>query len=216
MELPRPYLRLARIGFACFAVLLGIAARAAGSGFTDGLSAEQKAASGITRLNAPQLAALNTLVDHDMTLARQGGVTGFSSEFAARHTPQELAAAGVDRLSVKERAVLNALAGQAIAMGPSPSQTFEYVPPPPTPPVETLVSAPLGLQVHGDVSFTVGGGHGSNFYGSSVDLFVTDPSGKFTLGIGVGEYRGKGLFWPYALSGPIYGPVYGPPPLLDP
>ena len=111
--------------------------------------------------------------------------------------------------------MLDMLAARAIAMGPPPMQAFEYAPPAPAavpaPPPETLVSAPLGTQVHGDLSFTIGGGsHGSSFYGTSMDLFVTDPSGRFTVGIGVSEYRGKGFFAPYYPYGPIYNGPYAP------
>ena len=186
---------------------------AAELGFSDGLSSEEKVACGIRKLSAPQVAALNALVEHDVTLARQGGVTGFSTAFAARRTALELASTGIDRLSEKERSALNSLAARAIALGPPPLQVFEYVPAPPVPPAppEILVSAPPAAQVHGDVSFTVGGGsHGSSFYGGSMDLFVTDPSGKFTIGVGLSEYRGRGCFGPYSIYGPLYGGPFLP------
>jgi hypothetical protein len=204
---------LIRIGIACAAMALGTMARAADFAFSDGMSAEEKAACGIKKLTAPQVAALNGLVEHDVTLARQGGVTGFSSAFAARHSAQELAAAGIDRLSEKERSTLDSLAARAIALGPPPLQAFEYLPAPPAPPAppEILVSAPPAAEVHGDLSFTIGGGsHGSSFYGSSMDLFVTDPSGKFTIGVGLSEYRGRGCFGPYSIYGPLYGGPFLP------
>ncbi len=193
-------------------MLLATMAGAAEPGFSDGLSAQEKAACGITKLTAAQVAGLNVLVGHDVTLARQGGVTGFSSAFAARHSAQERAVAGIDLLTDKERSMLDLMAARAIAMGPPPSQAFAYAPPAAPPPAATLVSAPLTAEVHGDLSLTVGGGsHGSSFYGTSMDLFVTDPSGKFTLGVGFSEYRGKGFFGPY---GP-YCPIYLGPPLPD-
>jgi hypothetical protein len=198
-----------RIGIACAAMALATMARASEPGFSDGLSAEEKAACGISKLTAPEVTALNALVGHDVTLARQGGVTGFSSAFAARHTAEELAAAGIGRLSERERSSLDSLVARAIAMGPSPLQTFEYVPPPPVPP-ETPVAAPRAAEVHGDLSFTIGrGSRGSSFYGSSIDLFVTDPSGRFTIGVGVSDYRGRGYFGPY---GPYCSPYAGPFP----
>ena len=53
---------------------------------------------------------------------------------------------------------------------------------------------PLHAEIHGDVSLTVGGGsHGSSFYGTSFDLNVTDPSGKFTLGVGVRAVSWEGI-----------------------
>lgn len=75
------------------------------------------------------------------------------------------------------------------------------------------VSAPLRAEVHGDVSFTVGGAsHGRSFYGTSADISVTDPTGRFTVGVGFDEFKGKGLLGLYGPYGPysLYGPV-GPP-----
>jgi hypothetical protein len=210
MDPVRIDLRLIRVGFACAAMALATMARAAEPGFTGGLSAEEKAACGITKLTAAQAAALNVLVVHDVTLARQGGVTGFSSTFLARRSAQDREVAGLDRLSEKERSAIDALVARAIAMGPPPLQDFVYVPAA-QPSADTLVSAPLGAEVHGDLSFTVGGGsHGSSFYGTSMDLFVTDPTGRFTLGVGISDYRGRGFFSPYGLYCPAYGGPYAP------
>jgi hypothetical protein len=212
MDIPHTLGRLARFGLACAALLAVALARGADLRFSDGLSAEEKVAAGFPKLGAPQIAALDRLVARDVTLAHEGGVTGFASTFAARHTAPERAAAGIDRLSALERAALDSLAARTIALGPPPEDEFRYAPPQaPPPPPATLVSAPPHLEVHGDVSLTIGGGgHGSSFYGTSMDLFVTDPSGKFTLGVGVGEFHGKGFFGPY---GP-YSPVFFEPPYL--
>jgi hypothetical protein len=195
-----------RAAVAC-AALLAAAASAAEIRFCEELSPQERAVSGIQRLSPSQVAALDRLVAHDVTLARQGAVTGFSSEFSDRRTDQERAIAGISQLSPAERASLDVLAAKAIALPPPPSDTFTYQPPAPAPGmVDVKVSSPPKLEVHGDLSFTVGGGHGSSFYGTSEDLFVTDPLGKFTLGLGFSEYHGKGL-------GGLYGP-YCPIPYI--
>jgi len=205
---------IVRIGIACAAMSLSTAtAVAAEFGFCEGLSAQDRAASGITRLAPPQAAALDALVRRDVTLARQGGVTGFSSAFSARHSPQERLAAGIDGLSSKERSTLDSFVARAISMGPAPMQAFSYAPAPPPPPAppESLVPAPRDFAVHGDLSFTVGGGgHGTSFYGGSADLFVTDPTGTFTLGVGVSEYRGRGRAGPYGLFCTPYAGPFAP------
>jgi hypothetical protein len=192
-----------------FGLVLGLgAARAAAFTFSRGLSPDERAACGLAKLTAAQVGALDAYVGRDVTLAHEGGVTGFASAFSARLNPQQRSRAGIDRLSEKERAFLDTMAGRAIAIGPPPSQEFSYrpnlsAPPPP----EDVVSPPPAVQVHGDLSFTVGGGsHGSSFYGTSMDVFVTDPSGKFTIGVGVSEFRGRGFFGPY-------GPLCLEPPL---
>jgi hypothetical protein len=225
MKIPYSKKTLVRAGIACTAMLLGAISRAADFKFVEGLSAEESASIGVAKLNPGQVGELDRLVSHDVTLAQEGGVTGFSSRFLDRHTPSERAAAGLGALNAGERVTLDNLVARAIALGPPPEQPFSYSPPvKPTPapaPPETLVSAPLHAEIHGDLSFTVGGGsHGSSFYGTSMDFNVTDPSGRFTIGVGFEQYRGKGYFplvGPYSLYGPYsaYGPVgpayVGPP-----
>jgi hypothetical protein len=208
--LTHPGPRFLRATIACAALLAATLAGAAEAPFSGGLSPGERAAVGISRLTAAQVATLDGLVGRDVALARQGGVTGFSSSFSARLTAQERAAAGIGRLSATERAALDSLAARAIASPPAPSDTFTYEPPAAPPGMQdVLVTAPLKLQVHGDLSVTVGGGgHGSSFFGTSEDLFVTDPSGNFTVGVGVSEFRGKGL---YGLCGPYNPLLYGPP-----
>ncbi len=199
MAFLRPDARRFLAALAAAVLLFGSAARAAAFGFSDGLSADEKAACGLAKLTAAQVGALNAMVDRDMTLAHEGGVTGFSSAFTARLSPAQRTLAGLDRLTDKERGFLDTMAARAIAMGPPPSQAFAFRPSAPVPPDEAVVAAPPALQVHGDLSFTLGvGGHGSNFYGTAMDVLVTDPSGKFTLGVGVSEYRGRGFFGPYS------------------
>jgi len=198
-----------RAAVAGAALLAAAAVSAAETRFCEALSAQERASSGIPMLSPPQVAALDRLVEHDVTLAREGAVTGFSSDFSARRTDQERAFAGIDQLSQAERATLDVLAARAIASPPPPSDTFAYEPQSAPPGMEVVkISSPPKLQVHGDLSFTVGGGHGSSFYGTSEDLFVTDPSGKFTLGIGFSDFHGKGLFGPY---GPYCQIPYGSP-----
>jgi hypothetical protein len=208
----RQGLGLVPIGIACAAMSFATVAMAAGLGFSEGLSAQERSACGIARLNPPQVAALNALVEHDVVLARQGGVTGFSTAFSERHSAQERQAAGVSGLTAKERSVLDSLAARAISMGPEPMQSFSYAPPPlPPAPPESLVPAPRSAEVHGDLSFTVGGGgHGSSFYGGSADLFITDPTGTLTIGVGVSEYRGRGWGGPYGLFCTPYAGPFAP------
>jgi hypothetical protein len=211
MRIPTLELKAFRAGAAWVALLLATAAGAAGAGFSDELSPADRAACGIEKLTSAQVSSLDSLVARDVTYAHQGGVTGFSSTFTERCTTQERAAIGIDRLSDDDRARLDTLVAREIAAGPPPSQAFTYSPPPKAapPPPPTLVSQPLHMEVHGDVSLTLGAGsHGSNFYGTSADLFVTDPTGKYTIGVGVSEYRGKGYF-------PLCGPFLLAPPFQD-
>jgi hypothetical protein len=205
-------------------LVLATLLRAADIDFAGGLSSDERDATGIGHLSASEAAVLNGLVAQDVTLARDGGVTGFSSGFSERHWERERLAAGLDQLSATERAALDRYAARAIALGPPPDAPFSYAPPRTVAvvatakpvPTNAIVSTLEHMEVHGDVSLTVGAGsHGSSFYGTSMDLTATDPSGKFTIGVGFSNYHGKGLL---ALCGPdgTYGPVgayapYGPP-----
>jgi hypothetical protein len=208
MRFPTLELKAFRPAAAFVAVLLATVVGAAGAGFSDQLSPTERAATGIANLTATQIGSLDSLVARDVTYAHEGGVTGFSSTFTERCTTQERASIGIDRLSEQNRSRLDFLIARAISAGPPPEQAFAYSPPakstPPAP--VTLVSQPPHLEVHGDVSLTVGAGsHGSNFYGTSADLFVTDPTGKYTIGVGYSQYHGKGYF-------PLCDPLlFGPP-----
>ncbi len=210
MQSSHPAWLLARVALAVAAMASATWARAAGLEFSAGLSPSDRAAAGVTRLNPTQVSILNALVARDVKLARDGGVTGFSSAFSARHTERELVSSGISLLTERESLNLDTLVSRVVALGPSPDDGFVYSPPQPTPPpTEAEVEQPRKTEVHGDVSFTIGGGsHGRSFYGTSADMYVTDPKHGFTVGVGFSEYRGKGLL---ALCGP-YGPLgpYGP------
>ena len=189
-------------------MILVLGARASAASFTDNLSSDQRAAVGVSKLSPSQAAILDALVAQDVRLAHEGGVTGFSSSFSERHWDRERLASGLDHLTPQERAALDSLAASAIAIGPPPDQAFAYSPPrvaqPPLPPAAT-VAPPMRAEIHGDVSFTVGAGsRGSSFYGTSVDLSVTDPTGHFTVAVGFDEYRGKGLLGLCAANSVLY------------
>jgi hypothetical protein len=193
--------------------MMALGTRLVAASFTDSLSPDQRAAIGVSTLSRPQAAILDALVAQDVTLAHEGGVTGFSSSFSERHWEKERLASGLDRLTPQQRTALDSLAANAIAMGPPPEQAFTYSPPrvaQPLPPPAAAVSPPMSAEIHGDVSFTVGAGsHGGSFYGTSVDLSVTDPTGHFTVAVGFDEYRGKGLLGICAADSVLYPPLAG-------
>lgn len=214
---PNPALRLARLTLAGASLLAALCVHASDIPFIGSLSPAQKANAGVSKLSSSQVSILDALVAEDVTLAHDGGVTGFSSAFSERHMEREGLASGLTALSPQERAALDTYAAAAIALGPPPEQMFSYVQPkaapPPTPP-KAAVTTPLKAEVHGDLSFTVGAGsHGSSFYGTSMDVSVTDPTGHFTVAVGFDDYRGKGLLglcgpdgvlYPYSSGLPYY------------
>jgi hypothetical protein len=218
-------LSLTRGPLALVFALVALRAAAADFSFSSGLSQDQRSASGVSRLTASEVAELDRLVAADVASAREGGVTGFSSTFTARRSPRERAATGIGSLTESELKTLDMLAARAIAMGPPPDQMFSYSPPRAeapgaAPPKATVDAEAPRLEVHGDLSFTVGGsGHGRSFYGTSDDIAVVDAKDGFSLDVGFEDFKGKGLLGlcgPFGLYGPNgpYGPYYGGPPYL--
>jgi hypothetical protein len=221
----RPCLKVC--GFFCLILLSG-KARAA---FSDDLSDQDRSASGLGRLTSAQVAKVNKLVANDLDLAREGAVTAFATPFSRRHA-KEISATGFDRLTAAQILELDKLVAFTLAhpvpelphFHPHSAAAVSAAPPAnPTPPLQ-LAEPPW--QVHGDITLAVGGGKGGSFFGSSLDLFVTDPSGRFTAAISLSEFRGKGwsnpCFYPplspwapYSLRFP-YPQAPLPPPYLLP
>lgn len=180
---------------ACGALSISAAANASES-FTGSLSSADAAASGIARLSASETAALDQVVAHDETLARQGAVTGFSTTFLERRTAQERAAAGIDHLTPDQSAKLDDLVARAIASGSAQAVFYQSAAVFPS----EMTVPPLRPQIHGDVSFTIGGGKGGSFYGGSMDVIMTDPEGRYSAAVGFSEYRGRGRCLPWTDS----------------
>ncbi len=193
-----------------FAFSLLLLATTAGSvraaSFIDSLSPSDKVASGIVHLSSLQQAALNTFAVRDITLAREGAVTGFAGSFTDRRDDNQKKTAGLDTLTLKERGNLDALVATAISARPMTYQATTAAPAPAAPPAPSMVLTAPKLELHGDVSVFAGGGKGSSFYGTAFDVNVTDPSGKFSLAVGVSTVHSKGL--PPCL---FYGPYAGFP-----
>jgi len=179
---------------------------AAGAGFSDSLTPQEKAASGLVRLTPAQASKLDALVARDEVLAREGAVTGFSTSFTQRRTGKERLEAGLEGLSASQRARLDSLVAFAIA---DPAPVVPVYEPRPAPPAASFSSPPLKPEVHGDISLTVGGGKGVSFFGSDLDINITDPLGRYSISIGISEYRGKGLSFP----GPGFPLLPGHPPI---
>lgn len=164
------------------------------TGFTSTLSEENKSAIGLARLSGEQLTSLNAQIQREISVARQGKTVAFSSTFTRRRTPQQRKDAGLDRLMTPELSRLDTLVAAAIATEPV-STTTSIDRPVSTPPAANWVEiTPRKIEVHGEVSLTYmrtsGGGSG---YGASVVTTATDPSGKFSLTVGLSQFHGKGL-----------------------
>lgn len=163
---------------------------AAGGGFTATLSAEQQAATGVASLTEGERSALNSIVAAEVALARQGDVAGFARSFSARRSDGERAAAGLAKLSAAELAELDRIVAALIAAGPALKSV----------PRRVIVSEGTQrdrLEVHGEVSYTVGWGSGGrNFQGGSMTTTIFDRETGNSLSFTYGRYDGD-LFGAY-------------------
>ena len=156
--------------------------------FTGELSSSEQAAIGLAKLSATQRAALNAQVQHDITLARQGDVTGFATAFTQRRTATERTAAGLDRLSHDERGQLDALVARSIARPATICLTYS---PRPGDAVEVTTFRP---EIHGEMTaFAGAGSHGSSFYGGSITGIYDDPAHDFSVAATYTEIHAKGI-----------------------
>lgn len=167
--------------------------------FVGSLSDADAKACGLAHLTTAQKAEVDRLANRDITLAREGGVTAFSASFVSRRSDTERHLGGMDTLSQAESDNLDAAVAAAIAYHPLTYQATAApaAKAPAAAPVQTWSLPPQKWEVHGDLSLVIGGGsHGSSFYGTGADVYATDPSGKWTLGLGYEEIHGKGFLPP--------------------
>jgi len=157
--------------------------------FTDSLSSSEQSAVGLAKLSSPQCAALNAEVQHDITLARQGEVTGFAAAFTQRRTATERTAAGLDLLSSDERRQLDAFVARAIAQPTTIGLThFSQH----RDAVEVTTYRP---EIHGEMTVFAGAGsHGSSFYGGAITGIYDDPAHNFSAAATYAEIHRKGIF----------------------
>ncbi len=167
-----------------------VAARAEQVPFSQILSPAERVATGFSRLTPPQAKALDALIERDIDSARQGDVVAFAKSFTQRRTAEERQRAGIDQLTDTERAQLDRLVATVLARRP----VVPFVPNRFTPAGQdgvTLIKPKP--EVHGEVSLFYGAGSGGrSWYGGAFDATVTDPSHKFTLGVGLSEVHSRG------------------------
>jgi len=174
-------------------------AAAPASDFALTLSPQDFAGAGLAKLSADELVAFHACVAREVAAARAGRVSGFAGTFISRRTAAERTQIGLDRLSPAEQENLNLVVARAIAAGATqPDVSPELA-------REAVVNGHR-LQVHGEVSLTVGGdGHGHSFYGTSFSTTVSDPVTGLTVGVGYDQYKGKGWLG-YGPDGYYYDP----------
>jgi hypothetical protein len=142
---------------------------------------------GLAKLSATQRTTLDVQIQHDVTLARQGDVTGFATAFTQRRTAAERTAAGLDVLGNDERRQLDAFVARIIAQPAAPTLThFSRN----NDKVEVTTYRP---EIHGEMTLVAGAGsHGSSFYGGSITAIYDDPDHGFSMAATYAEIHSKG------------------------
>lgn len=198
--------RMLRTAFALCLLALGTRLPAAEGGFTATLSADQRAAAGLSTLAAPEKAALDQLVAAELARLRTGGAQELAGTFVSRRTDPERQLAGLDRLTPAELARLNELVTAALSARPKPKER-------PRLKEDDVIGAKSPPEIHGAVSLTYGwAGGGRNYRAASFWVDYFDPATGLGLGFGMTNLSGSGFYdYPpgeYGSRDYYPGPVY--------
>lgn len=160
--------------------------------FSGQLDSTDRAAAGLQHLTATQLAALDTQVARELTVARQGDVVAFSRSFLSRRTADQVTAAGLASLTSTERTTLDTTIARAVAHRPAP--VFTSLTAKTKVADDSFETVTYKPRLHGEVTLTVGtAGGGRNFYGGSLTTIYDDPQHRLTAAFTYAEYHGTGL-----------------------
>ncbi len=180
-------------------VVMVTAARAAG-GFVATLPDADRDAAGLNGLSVAERDELDRLVASDVSLARQQDLKDLGASFLGRHSDDERHQAGLDRLTLDQQERLNALVAVAVGLRPAPRIRPRLG-----------QGAVLGVirkpEVHGGVSFGIGGSSRGSFRTSSLWFETTDPDSGLTLGVGLSNFDGHRAHDDFREIYASYGPV---------
>jgi len=112
-----------------------------------------------------------------------------------------------------ELAQLDRLVAAALTKQPSPIGPLITTPATTASPDVYVETLQRKMEIHGEVTlvYAMGSG-GRSGYGASMVTTATDPSGKYSLTVGISQFYSKGLRHPgdYGYYDPYYGPYWGP------
>lgn len=175
--------------------------------FSQALTADERAAAGLTRLSSDEIAVIDALVRRD-TGTRAGTASGDAAPptFSQRLAVNERSAAGLAKLNATELPALDALVArqQSARLARSLLAPPSYVT---RPSRVTPIEKKKERAIHGSysLSFGVGSGGYSEKSGSMV-LTLDDPERGFSISVGYSETHTKGG---YIYRDPYYDPLRG-------
>ena len=170
------------------------------------LAAEERAAAGLTRLDADRIAVIDALVRRDFS---RPATADAPADFSTRLTTGERRTAGIDTLSPAERSRLDAAVARHHASRAARSLQAPLVLATPRPRITTEERRPeRGIHGSFSLSYTFGRGGYSERCGSIL-LTHEDPASGLSLSIGYTETHVKGPAPYYLARDPFV-----PPPIL--
>ncbi|MBS0664426.1 MAG: hypothetical protein JSR48_14265 [Verrucomicrobia bacterium] len=201
-------LRLALLGGFAAAVL---AQAADDTRFSATLNAAERAATGLNQLAPDDVAVIDGLVRQDLAASRYRHNSVDGTRFTQRRTVRERELAGLDHLTPAQQARLDELVRRRIdeANPAAPVAVTDFVDPGAAAGVRTVRYVPP-TEVHGQVSYTVGGGRGGSFQGGAVELSYDDPAHRYSVAVGYSVFHGKGLPFCFGPADAPFGPLPGP------
>ena len=174
--------------------------------FSATLTVNQRAEAGLTQLTEDNVAVIDGLVRQDLAASKFKNNGVDHTRFSQRRTAHERAIAGLDRLNPAQLDQLDALIRLRIN-GPEPAPA-------------AAMSASTGqagpglkgvkyerpLELHGEVSYTIGGSKAGSFQGVGMVVTYDDPDHRYSVLVGYSEFRGKGLPYCFYPGGGPYRP----------
>ncbi len=196
MMLPRfrflsPALAVLRLSW----VAVVVTASAWATSFTDTLSATERDAAGLQKLEPEQLAALNEHIERELTLARDGNVRAFAGSFSRRRNDDDRARSGLNLLTPVEIALIDAHVAQRMAR---PSFVSWPARKRADGEAETVSNRP---EIHGSVSLFYGTGGGGSYRGGAMTMTYDDPARNLSISVTYSEVHGNGGSGRYVTRG---------------
>ncbi len=197
------FLRFPRLLAVASGLWLGVTAPAQswtpGGDFLARLPETEQFATGIHELSSQERANLENLIAYEVASARAGNVTGFAGTFSSRRSEAELDATGLDRMSDEQRERLDQHIAGYLADTPAIPYVYHRDRNRARAAGDESVTDNRGprLEIHGEVSVTVGSAGGDSFYGGSMTTVISDPKGRFSAAVTYSTLRGGSPYYDY-------------------
>ena len=197
---------LALAGFGLLGFLIAIPAHADDDlRFSATLTAAQRADTGLTQLTEDNVAVIDGLVRQDLAASKFKNNGVDHTRFSQRRTAHERAIAGLDRLNPAQLDQLDGLIRLRIS-GPEPVAAAMAVSSGQAGQGLKGVKYERPLELHGEISYTVGGSKAGSFQGVGMVVTYDDPEHRYSVLVGYSEFRGKGLPYCFYPGGGPYRP----------